>query len=122
MHYYSKSQKLKEILLGELNGGSLNNNGSFPSILFLAKRYGCSRNTIRKVLAELGDEGILPHNSDGSVFSPGKKQPGKSGKKNMVIGWFYSGSRDYLVAERQKLRGLFFGGESLALPYCSMPS
>ncbi len=106
--YHSKTQRLKEIFLGDLAGKRFKDSDSIPSALLLAKTYGVSRNTIRKMLAELSEEGLLQRcgNNRFAVMADTKKKDmpelRKLSSKRIVIGWFYSGSRDLLIVKRTR--------------------
>ncbi len=108
MNYHSKTQRLKEIFLGDLNGGRFKGNGPIPAALYLAELYGVSRNTIRRMLSELSEEGFLQRSVNNRfVIVPESKtadenEAGKTHEKRVVLGWFYSGSRDQLIVERTK--------------------
>ena len=109
MNYHSKTQRLKEIFLGDLNGGRFNDNGPLPSTLYLADLYGASRNTIRKMLSELSGEGVLQRCANNrftaipaSENRSGRRRRKTANIKRTVLGWFYSGSQDQLIVERTK--------------------
>lgn len=108
MNYYSKAQRLKEVFLGDLNGGRFKNDDPIPATLHLAKLYGASRNTIRRMLRELSEEGILQRcvNNRFAAVPDSNSATGcgykKQETKRVVLGWFYSGSQDQLIVARTK--------------------
>ena len=111
MGYYSKTAKLKEIFLGDLAGERFGKSETIPAALHLSKIYAVSRNTIRKMLFELENEGILHRNgnnellfTNGSVSNLHNSLTSSTAatEKRTVLGWFYSGSRDQLIVERTR--------------------
>ncbi len=107
-NYYSKTQRLKEIFLSDLDGKRFKDGDTVPSAVLLAKTYGASRNTIRKMLEELSAEGLLRRcdNNRFSVIADTAKKDTpelkKLSSKRLVIGWVYSGSRDLLIVRRTR--------------------
>ena len=100
MNYYSKTGRLKEIFLSELEGNMYEKSIYIPSIRCFAQRYCASVNTIQRMFRELEAEGILKRHANGrlSIVSVQDSVSVNTTQKT-TIGWFYYGSYDRSIVK-----------------------
>jgi len=109
MSYYSKADRLKEVFLSDIDGERFMRDKYIPSAQHLAELYSASRNTVRRMLGQLVEEGILERCSNNRLLrSKGCSVVTMSEtaadvlEKPIVLGWFYSGSSDRDVVDRSR--------------------
>ena len=59
MKYHSKSSRVAEVVLADLAGGRFRGETFLPSEQRLAEYYSSSRHTIRRIIGNLVDDGVL---------------------------------------------------------------
>ena len=69
-----KYQQIKDLLLGSIQSGALDDGACLPPERELCERYDVSRVTVRKAIKELEDEGV-------SLPDPGEGEPSSGDRR-----------------------------------------
>ncbi|MDR0932950.1 MAG: substrate-binding domain-containing protein [Victivallales bacterium] len=97
MAYHCKTSRLIEIFLADLAGERFKDEEFLPSAERLAELYSASRNTIRRMLSELENDGFLERRENRRIIaSRASLVPKQKSSENQdtTIAFLYSGSSD----------------------------